>query len=156
MNGRRNERINSSDFVQWGVQSMWTFHALYKRKNCILTSRFHNRGRVWRATERFIDGFLLFPHFVPLYATFALEYYARGVARSSLVTLSWKFLFVWRSFSSSLFEKQEIKHKRELRISKRSFTVIRLRKHVKSHLFFLYLLGTERNTTRKNFNCWIR
>jgi hypothetical protein len=46
------------------------FYAFYKRKNCILTSRFHNR-RVWRATERFVDFF-----FVPLYATFALEYYA--------------------------------------------------------------------------------
>lgn len=146
-NGERMKELIQAILFNEVCNQCWTFHAFYRRKNCILTSRFHNRGRVWRATERFIDGFLL----LPLFIRSALRNFCTWILcttrrRAELFSglKSWKFLFVWRSLSSPrrLFEKQEIKQKgkkmRERRISKRSFTVIPFAK-ARQEPFVLFL-----------------
>ena len=106
------------------------FYVFYKRKNCILTTRFHNR-RVWRATND-VFFFIFFRSALRNFCTWILCITRRRAGLFSGLCLD--IFAICLTIVCRRFEKQEIKHEKENResLSKRSFTVIRLRRHVKS------------------------
>lgn len=111
------------------------FYAFYKRKNCILTSRFHNR-RVWRATE---------PIFFQLLLRSALRNFCTWIlciTRRCAAASTWLFFFaICLTIVVVVYLKSRKLNERE---SRNVFWSLLLRSFVcrgtsRAYLFFTYL-----------------